>query len=82
MERNIRGSNTFLFNKLELCENKFSPCSYTLLKINEITSGRRVAQVRQQQSEILLDKIPGQMARNELNTRADTIYAGANFKCI
>jgi hypothetical protein len=53
-----------------------------LLKINEITSGRRVAQVQQQQSEILMDTIPGQMARNELDTRADTICAGANFRCI
>jgi hypothetical protein len=37
---------------------------------------------QQQQSEVLLDTIPGQMARNELDTRADTICAGANFKCI
>jgi hypothetical protein len=38
--------------------------------------------VRQQRDGILNDTVPGTKGRNELDTRADTICAGANFKCI
>jgi hypothetical protein len=37
---------------------------------------------RKRKAEELKDPMPGHEARNELNTRADTICAGANFICV
>jgi hypothetical protein len=59
------------------------PCSH-VINVNQITSGPRViAKVaRKRKAEELEEPIPGYEARNELDTRADTICAGANFLCI
>lgn len=60
-----------------------SSCSHpSTVLIKQITSGRRIAQVRKQPPGIFCGTIPGTSARNQSDTRAATICAGANFKCI
>jgi hypothetical protein len=52
----------FYLKKWDLCnELESTPCSQ-ILKSKEITSGRRIAQVRQQPNEVVLDTTPGQTA--------------------
>jgi hypothetical protein len=70
----------FMNNKISIMKN--SPCSQ-LITVKQITSGpRRVAQVAKRQKLDENEADPGHVARNELDTRADTICAGANFMCI
>lgn len=61
------------------------PCSrLKYMSVNQITSGpRTVAQTRTiREANLKSDTMPGQVSRNELDTRADTICAGNNFLCI
>jgi hypothetical protein len=73
-------SNTLIDEIEELC----SPCS-RMICVKQITSGpRRVAKIQKKQrtEERENEPIPGFIARNELDTRADTICAGINFCCL
>jgi hypothetical protein len=69
--------------KLNIMSGTIHPCS-RVVTVNQITSGPRViAKVaRKRKADELEDPTPGHEARNELDTRADTICAGANFTCI
>jgi uncharacterized protein (AIM24 family) len=53
--------------------------------LKQITSGpRHVAKMeKKSRKEVTIEEpTPGHVARNELDTRADTICAGINFLCI
>jgi hypothetical protein len=77
---NISEQSVFINNKISIMKN--SPCS-RLITVQQITSGpRKVAQVAKRQKLDENEAEPGHVARNELDTRADTICAGANFMCI
>jgi hypothetical protein len=71
-----------LYNSKIICDT-IRPCS-RVITVDQITSGPRIiAQVdRKRKLEELEDPTPGFEARNELDTRADTICAGANFLCV
>jgi hypothetical protein len=69
--------------KLKVSSDTIHPCS-RLITVNQITSGPRTIMkvARKRKADELDEPMPGFEARNELDTRADTICAGTNFLCI
>jgi hypothetical protein len=53
-----------------------------MISVQQITSGPRTIAKLLQKKPKLDEPTPGFMAKNELDTRADTICAGANFCCL
>jgi hypothetical protein len=78
-----RGAEKYIFND-QLHVITKTPCSRPIINVRQITSGPRQIQKveRKQKREDDDQPIPGHMARNKLDTRADTICAGANFLCV
>jgi hypothetical protein len=77
-EKNERLSSLFMHTKFPCSQIRVRP----FRRVQQITSGpRHIAKVqKKQRNELELPQvIPGHIARNELDTRADTICTGINF---
>lgn len=79
----MNAAENYMLTNKNIYVKQSSPCSQ-LIHVGQITSGpRTIAQaIKRQKVAERNQPTPGHIARNELDTRADTICAGANFLCI